>query len=342
MNLWLNEGDKLIVVAPLNKNLKIDNIDLVYLYSNIQFIQVPQIEFTSVQKSIVSLFKFPLVLMGIFKGIVFSNHIHLRCPGNIGMIGSFVQILFPWKIKTAKYAGNWDSKSPQPLTYKIQRWILSNTIITKNIQVLVYGEWQNQSKNIKSFFTATYWEKEIKDFKIRNIAGKLKLIYVGSLIPSKNPMLSAQIAKGLLDLGKDVELNFYGEGSERKNLENYITENNLRSGIFLNGNVNSNIIKKAYQESHFLIFISESEGWPKVVAESMFWGCVPVTTKVSCVPWMLGNGERGYLVNEDKAEIIDLIHHISQEEYIGKSYNAVKWSINYTLDKFEAEIKKLV
>ncbi len=342
INLWLNDGDKLVVVAPLNKNLKIDNIDLVYTYPNIQFIQIPQIEFTNIHKSIVSLLKIPLVLMGIFKGIVFSNHIHLRCPGNIGLIGSFMQILFPWKIKTAKYAGNWDPVSPQPLTYKIQRWILSNNTITKNIQVLVYGEWQNQSKNIKPFFTASYWKKEIVDLKERNIGGKLKLIYVGSLIPSKNPMLSAQIAKGLLDLGKKVELNFYGEGSERKNLENYITENNLYSGIFLHGNVNSKIIKQSYQEAHFLIFISESEGWPKVVAESMFWGCVPVTTKVSCVPWMLGNGERGYLVNGDKDEIIDLIHHISQEEYIGKSHNAVKWSRNYTLDKFEAEIKKLV
>jgi glycosyltransferase involved in cell wall biosynthesis len=342
MNLWLNTGDKLVVVAPLSDNVKIDNIDIAYSYPNIQFIRIPQIEFTSVKKSIVSCLKIPLVLNGIFKGIVLSNHIHLRCPGNIGLIGSFVQILFPWKIKTAKYAGNWDPASPQPLTYKIQRLILSNVIFTKNIQVLVYGEWENQSKNIKPFFTATYWEKEIVDLKERNILEKLKLIYVGSLIPSKNPMLSAEIAKELIDLGKDVELNYFGEGSERQNLEKYIIKNNLQDKIFLHGNVNSSIIKQTYQESQFLIFISQSEGWPKVVAESMFWGCVPVTTKVSCVPWMLGNGERGYLVNENKDEIVALINHISQKDYIEKSQNAANWSRHYTLDKFGAELKMLV
>ncbi len=342
MNLWLKKSDKLVVVAPLCENLRIDNIDLAYSYPNIQFIQIPEIQFVSLQKSIISVLKIPLILLGIFKGIMLSNHIHLRCPGNIGLLASFVQILFPWKIKTAKYAGNWDPTSPQPLTYKIQRWILSNSIFTKNIKVLVYGEWKNQSKNIMPFFTASYWGREIVDLKDRNILGKLKLIYVGSLIPSKNPMLSAKIAKELIVSGKDVELNYYGEGSERENLQNFIAANNLQDKIFLHGNVNSSIVKMAYQESHFLIFISQSEGWPKVVAESMFWGCLPVTTKVSCVPWMLGNGERGYLVNENKDEIIGLIHHISQYDYTQKRNNAVKWSRNYTLDKFQSEIKKLV
>ena len=76
------------------------------------------------------------------------------------MLGCFIQILFPNKPKTAKYAGNWDPKSSQPTSYRIQKWILNNTILTKNMQALVYGEWEGNSKNIKPFFTATYQEKE--------------------------------------------------------------------------------------------------------------------------------------------------------------------------------------
>ncbi len=342
MNLWLNAGDKMIVVAPMKDNLEIDNIDLAYIYPYIEFIRIPEIEFTSIQKSIISFLKIPMVLIGILKGIILSNHIHLRCPGNIGLIGSFVQILFPWKIKTAKYAGNWDQNSPQPLTYKIQRWLLSNAKLTQNMQVLVYGEWKNQSKNIKPFFTASYWSKDIVPVREKDISGKLKLLFVGSLIPSKNPMLSAQIAKELIDFGKDIELYYYGEGSERKRLEDFILENNLSDSVFIHGNVNSNTLIDAYKDAHFLLFISKSEGWPKVVAESMFWGCVPITTAVSCVPWMLGDGERGYLVNENKDEILAVIHYISQKEYTEKSHDAANWSRNFTLDKFEAEIKKLV
>ena len=39
-----------------------------------------------------------------------------------------------------------------------------------------------------------------------------------------------------------------------------------------------------------------SEGWPKVIAEGMFWGCLPIATRVSCVPNMLNNGKRGIIL----------------------------------------------
>lgn len=342
MNLWLNADDQLIIVAPLSNNTEIDNIDLAYIYPNIKFIQIPEIEFTSFLKCVESIFKIPQILLAILKGVTLSDHIHLRCPGNIGLLGCMVQIFFPSKKKTAKYAGNWDPKSVQPLTYKLQRWILSNTLITKNMQTLVYGDWQNQTPNIKPFFTASYWSKDIVPVSEKNIQGKLKFIYVGSLIPSKNPFLSIQVAKALIDFGREIELNYYGEGSERKRLEDFISENNLSDSVFLHGNVNSNTLIEAYQEAHFLIFISKSEGWPKVVAESMFWGCVPVTTAVSCVPWMLDNGNRGYLVQENENMIMDVISKNSQAEYNEKSQNASTWSREFTLDKFESEVKRLI
>ena len=342
MNLWLNVEDQLIVVASLSNNVKIDNIDLAYIYPNIKFIQIPEIEFTSFFKCIKSIIRIPQILLGILKGVKLSDHIHLRCPGNIGLLGCMVQTFFPSKKKTAKYAGNWDPKSLQPLTYKLQRWILSNTLITKNMQTLVYGDWENQTQNIKPFFTASYWSKDILPVSEKVIHGKLKLIYVGSLIPSKNPLLSIKVARALIDTGREIEFNFYGEGSERKSLEDYISVNNLFDSVFLHGNVNPGKLIEAYQEAHFLIFISKSEGWPKVVAESMFWGCVPVTTAVSCVPWMLEKGSRGYLVQENENMIVDVISKISQVEYKKKSQNASTWSRQFTLDKFELEVKNLL
>ena len=56
-------------------------------------------------------------------------------------------------------------------------------------------------------------------------------------------------------------------------------------------------MKKAFIEAHFLIFISKSEGWPKVVAEAMFWKCLPISTDVSCVAYMLDYGKRGTIVS---------------------------------------------
>src|SRR5690606_25435867 len=129
-----------------------------------------------------SLFKLPVILFKIFKACQKTDHIHLRCPGNIGLLGCLVQIFFPKTPKTAKYAGNWDPKAKQPLSYKLQKWLLNNTFLTRNMQVLVYGNWENQTKNIKPFFTATYTDSEIEKPLERDYSGHLQCVFVGSLV----------------------------------------------------------------------------------------------------------------------------------------------------------------
>ncbi|WP_367158784.1 glycosyltransferase family 4 protein [Lutibacter sp.] len=426
-----------------------------------------------------------------------ADHIHLRCPGNIGLLGCVVQLLFMNKPKTVKYAGNWDPKSAQPRSYRLQKWIVSNTFLTRNCKVLVYGDWPNQSKNIVPFFTASYSEEEIEAVEIRNIsqnkdgmlkqvqhddsghgamnrhpefisgsdglehndemlkqvqydenkrhpefssgshgveyndeilkqvqpdgmkdemlkqvqydemkdemlkqvqhdeikdemlkqvqhdeikdemlkqvqhdgmndemlkqvqhgatnrhpefssgfpANKLKFIYVGGLVPGKQPLLSVQVVHELKRKGYNVQLDMYGEGIERTKISDYILDNSLEEVVFLHGNAHKEIVKKAYQQAHFLVFISKSEGWPKVVAEAMFWGCVPLSSAVSCVPEMLGNGSRGTLVSTNVAAIVRVVEgYINNEEtYKRHAENAMEWSRAFTLERFKEEIGRLL
>ena len=280
----------------------------------------------------------------LFKAMKYAEHIHLRCPGNIGFLACFVQMFFPAKPKTAKYAGNWDPHSKQPFTYKVQKWILSNTFLTRNMTVLVYGEWKNQSKNIKPFFTATYSDSEKEIISKTGFNSTIEFIFVGSLVSGKNPLYGIKIMQNLIEKGFNIVLNLYGEGSERNNLENYIQTNNLEKFIVLHGNQNKEIIKKAYQKSHFVILPSRSEGWPKAIAEGMFWGCVPVATKVSCLPSMLDYGNRGILLEMDLDKDVNMIKEIISDEktFLTKSRLAMQWSQNYTTDLFENEIKKLL
>jgi len=280
----------------------------------------------------------------LIKAMKSANHIHLRCPGNIALLGCIAQIFFPNKTKTAKYAGNWDSKSKQPFTYRLQKKILSNTFLTKNMQVLVYGEWANQSKNIKPFFTATYRESDKTPVVKRNLHEKIRFVFAGTLSLGKRPMYALKLIESLYKKGCDLHFDLYGEGVERKNLETYISANGLSQIITLHGNQNEFTVRNAYQKAHFLVLPSQSEGWPKVVAEAMFWGCVPISSAVSCVSNMLDSGNRGILLTmeleKDVASIYELLRN--DEVYSEKAFNAEKWSRNYTLDTFEAEIEKLL
>ena len=339
MNIWSKYVTEVIIVAPLTLKLK-SNLDSFYSHSSQIFQKIDAINFLnflSVLKSIVSI---PKIIYTLYKNIKNADHIHIRCPGNIGLLACVVQIFFPNKIKTAKYAGNWDPNAKNPLSYKLQKWILSNTFLTKNMQVLVYGEWKNQSKNIKSFFTATYRESEKTVTAKRNLQNEIKFLFVGMLTTGKNPIYAIKIVEKLRLTSKNVSLNIFGEGIERHALEKYILLNNLQDFIFLNGNQNSEILKKTYSESHFMILPSESEGWPKAVAEAMFWGCLPISTDVSCINNMLDNGNRGLLLTKDLSLDVCQIKQLLETEtlYQQKVIDAVNWSRRYTLNLFEQEI----
>lgn len=344
MNIWLQYVDELIVVAPL-ENRKPTAIDSFYNHKSIDFRRVSDFNLTNFSNTITSIFKLPKILLQIVVAMQQADHIHLRCPGNMGLLACIAQMFFPSKPKTAKYAGNWDPKSKQPWSYRIQKWILSNTFLTKNMQVLVYGEWENQTKNIKPFFTATYSEAEKMVIqKTINPNIKIKFIFVGSLVEGKNPMYAIQLVEQLRKSNKNVVLDMYGEGVLRASLEKYLDSNNLKEYVFLHGNQNQEVLKKAYQQSHFVILPSKSEGWPKAIAEGMFWGCVPLATSVSCVADMLDKGNRGILLQLDLDRDVVKIHELMNDpiDFERKSKAALDWSGNYTLELFDNEIQKLL
>lgn len=326
---WKNENDLLVTKIPF----EIDG-----------FYSLKEFNFKSIRNAFNAIPNIIINCNTLYKSIKKSDVIHLRCPGNIGLLACFIQILFPSKIKSAKYAGNWDSNANQPISYQIQKWILNNTFLTRNIKVLVYGKWKNSSKNCIPFFTATYYKSEISEIIPRTLEGQINIVFVGMLTKGKQPIYAIKIVEKLKKMNINVHLSLYGDGAERTDLQEYLDNNNLNSFIFLEGNKNRDFIKDVYKKSHFLILPSLSEGWPKVVAESMFWGCLPIASAVSCVPEIINNEERGIILKEDLEKDTETIATLINNpvSYENKIVAGLKWSRTITIDKFEEEIKQLL
>ncbi len=343
MNIWARYTDELIIVAPLTLEEK-TSISINYEKEGIKFIPINEFNVIGSKSKFHAIREVPKIVFAIYKAMKEANHIHLRCPGNVGLLGCFVQVFFPNKPKTAKYAGNWDPKAKQPLSYRIQKWILSNSLLTRNIQVLVYGTWQNQSKSIKSFFTASYAEKDKIPIENKTLQDGLKFVFVGTLAEGKNPLYAIKIVQEVSKSYSDISLDIFGNGNLKPQLQKYIETHKLESIIFLKGNQTSEVIKTAYIKSHFVILPSKSEGWPKVIAEGMFWKCLPISSKVSCIPDMLDKGTRGILLEmnleRDVQQIIELLNNNSL--YQKKVEEAIHWSRNFTTNLFEDEIQKLI
>ncbi|MBW4360387.1 glycosyltransferase [Flavobacterium taihuense] len=353
MNVWGKHIDEFLIVAPIIQREK-TAIDIPYNQKKITFYKIDSISLLGFRAVLNAILKAPKISWQIYKAMFQADHIHLRCPGNIGLLGCLIQILFPNKPKTAKYAGNWDPKANQPWSYRLQKWILDNTFLTRNMQVLVYGEWEGSSKNIKPFFTATYLESDKAPIQLLDLKGKIHFVFVGTLSQGKNPLYAIQLVESLSKKGYNVFLDLYGEGIERKVLESYIVSNSLEKRIVLRGNQNQKLVTEAYQRCHFVLLPSKSEGWPKALAEGMFWGCIPIATPVSCVPFMLDYGERGVLLQMPRELSSNCRHNLEQDvlqlevllndeiNFRNRRNKVSNWSRKYTLDVFESEIKKII
>lgn len=343
MNLWSHYVDGLIVVGPKQEKITINSMEAEYTHPQIEFLAVPSFNILTFWGALKAVFKIPVIFMTCIMGMAKADHIHLRCPGNISLVACVAQIFFPFKPKSTKYAGNWDPKSNQPWSYTLQQAILRNRFLTRNMQVLVYGKWPNEPAHVLPFISATFYEADKISFKARNYQEPLQLVFAASLVPGKRPLLTIQIVEMLNKRGYSAVLDLFGDGPLTVELKDYVTANGLEDQIIFHGNQDIRLIMDYYKTAHFNILPSKSEGWPKAVAEGMFFGCVPIATSVSCVAWMLGDGSRGILIEPElNAAVTTIIDHLKNKDLTAMAKAAQDWSQPYTFDRLEADIARVL
>ncbi|MFC0605113.1 glycosyltransferase [Winogradskyella pulchriflava] len=343
MDKWFSYADEYRIISP--NTYPTDFLSKPFESKKIGYYHIPFIAFNSFIMAIKSIIFLPYIFFQLFRSMFWANHIHFRSPGNITLLGSIVQIFFPSKSKSVKYAGNWDPNSNQPFSYRLQKAIFRNTFLSKNIKVLVYGEWPNETKNVYPFISATYKDSEKLALEKRNYNGKLKFVFIGAMVIGKRPKFTVEIIKELIEKGIDAELHMFGDGNLIEEVKTYIIDNNLEDSVFVYGNKDKETLKNGIKDAHFTILPSKSEGWPKAIAEGMFFGAIPISTKISCLPWILGFGNRGILIEANLKSAVDEITNELQKgnEYLNEmSKQAYDWSQQYTVNRLTAEIQKVI
>jgi glycosyltransferase involved in cell wall biosynthesis len=342
MDVWFKYADEYRIISP--NTYPTDFLSKPFKSKNIKYYHIPYIALNTLAVAIKSIVLLPYTLFQLFRAMLWSTHIHFRSPGNVTLLGSMVQVFFPSKTKSVKYAGNWDPNSNQPLSYRLQKSIFRSTKLSKNIKVLVYSEWPNETKNVYPFISATYNENEKVSFITRDYSKKLKFVFIGAMVIGKRPLLTVKIIQSLLNKGIASELHMFGDGNLIEEAKEYVINNKLKDFIFINGNQDKEVVKTCLLDAHFTILPSKSEGWPKAIAEGMFFGAIPISTKISCLPWILGFGDRGILIESDLETAVQaIISELNKrDDYLNlMSKKAQEWSQQYTLDRLENEIKKI-
>ena len=222
--------------------------------------------------------------------------VHFRAPANIGIYVLPLLSIMKSKKKWVKYAGNWIKKDI-PLSYSLQRWWLKKNILKSF--VTINGQWSNQKRHLLSFANPCLTQSELLNANKIGIAkqfsGKLKICFVGRLDENKG---IEKILLSLLNIGltKHIkEINIVGDGLGREKCVS-LSKKILLSIVF-HGWLSRSELNKIYAKSHVILLPTNSEGFPKVIAEACAFGCVPIVTDLPPINQVITNNLNGILFN---------------------------------------------
>ena len=122
---------------------------------------------------------------------------------------------------------------------------------------------------------------------------RLKVLFVGSLRPFKQPNLVIDLAMKF----PATDFLLAGEGQMAEQLSRRILEDRL-SNVSLLGSIDAAAIREQYRTSDIFIFPSTWEGSPKVILEAAACG-LPVIARKNYEPETVIDGVTGYLVSSD-------------------------------------------
>jgi glycosyltransferase involved in cell wall biosynthesis len=103
-------------------------------------------------------------------------------------------------------------------------------------------------------------------------------------------------------------------------------------------------VLKYYQQAHVLVLASQTEGWPKAIAEAMAFGLVCIGSQRGMVPEMLGE-QRGLLVPPGDVDALTAaLQQIAAtpQEYSAMSARAAQWGQRYSLEELRDAIRDLL
>lgn len=193
-------------------------------------------------------------------------------------------------------------------------------------------------------------DKSIRKFSTENCTyyndlnlDTIKLVSTGRLVHQKGYDRLLPIIKRLVDDGHNIHLTILGEGSDRRELEEYITNNNLNNVVSLPGFVQNPYAIMA--NSDIFVCSSRAEGYSTAVTEALILGLPIVTTNCSGMKELLGeNNEYGIVIQNNEEALYNGIKLMITDKDIFKLYKskAIARGKDFSLSKQISEIENIL
>ncbi|MEO8592831.1 MAG: glycosyltransferase [Candidatus Solibacter sp.] len=287
----------------------------------------------------------PVMIVGLARALWRADAIHVRCPGNLGLLGCCLAPLLSRRL-VAKYAAQWNPAVNEPWSARFQKFVLRSRWWRG--PVTVYGEWPGQPRHVVPFFTSLLSGEHLqraRQASLRPRNGRpLRILYTGRLSTSKNVDSVIHSVAEAKSKGCELALTIVGTGPERPHLESLVRESGLSGLVDFTGGITFASVIDRLEQADVLVLTSETEGWPKSIAEGMAFGLVCIGANRGFVPEMLAEG-RGLVVEPGNRQalsalLVDIAQH--PETYGEMRTKAAAWAQRFSLEGLREAIHQLL
>jgi glycosyltransferase involved in cell wall biosynthesis len=348
IDVWADLFREVIVAAPCRTSAPPPDC-VEFTRPNISVRPLPETGGETAAAKLTQIFMRPALSFDLCRAMRRADAIQVRCPGNLGLLGVMIAPLFSRRL-VARYTGQWTGYSGEPFAWRMQRAMLKSEWWRG--PVTVYGEWPKQPPHIEPFFNAALDDRQLQ--RARGSAGRratgfaeskvARVLYVGRLSESKNAGAVVDAIAQLKNRGLQVECDLVGEGPERAWLERLVETLGIGDRVHFAGGVDFDRVLDFYEKADVLALISETEGWPKAIAEAMAFGLICIGSDRGLIPTMLGDG-RGIVVPPGDAQALaSAIERFVEapDDFAEMSRRAAEWGRQYSLEGMKQAIGRLL
>ncbi len=217
----------------------------------------------------------------------------------------------------------------------------TNTIIANSFYTSKLLERVADNNKIITVYPGANDLRFFKEDKFIEIKGSPILLTLGRLEKRKGHL---RVLKALLEIRKqyfDIKYIIAGEGTEKRNLKNFVKKNNLTNNVFFVGSVNDSQKKYLYTIANFMVMPtldeeknSSIEGFGIVYLEAAFFSVPSIASKVGGTAEAVMNEKTGLII-ENESQLIEAIFRLIRDKK--KLFELGKNAQKRAIEKFKWE-----
>lgn len=338
---FINElFDSITIILTDYSNDETD-LSLNLIDNKIKVIALPKIGGKSLVSKIKTIMILPLFSLQLIRNIFLNDTVHLRGPNTVTLISIFILPFFQFKNVWFKYATNWNNPKSSR-SYKFQKWVLLK-VLTKT-KVTINGFWVNLPKHIMPFENPCLTELQVLNgaqiIESKQYDAPYEIVFVGRIDSAKGVDILIDF---VIKLNSSYIRFFHvvGEGVLKSEFKKVLNAQGISNKFY--GNLSQFELFDILKKSHCILLPSKSEGFPKVLAEAMNYGCIPIASNVGSVTHYIQDGMSGIILGDISERGLNQAWrnflNLNSNAKFGMAQNGFEVSQNFTFEKYINNLK---